>query len=188
MESQEHENKLAIGPKSLPKGDPRARMTGKLEVYAYALKIQGYGEFPVLNSSKGWWLDSAKLGKMIDAWKLDCTDEEALFYADVSKKEYEYFRGLHPEISEVKRACKENLGLHARQHFAQRVMAGEEVAVNTYLRKKHKAEFAGQLNLADQNGVKKDNAIVFVDFGESEVIKTEPYEEPKPLPEHAEGQ
>lgn len=188
MESQEHENKPAIGPRSLKKGDPRARQTGKLEVYAYALTDASFGEFHVLNSANGWWLDRWKLEKLIDSLKLDCTIKEACFYAGITPWQWRTFMELHPEFAQIVEICRENLGLHARRHFAKRVMEGDDAAVMTYLRKKHKAEFAGQMALSNPDGtpMKRDNAIVFVDFGE--VVKTEPYDPHKENVERVDAQ
>ncbi len=180
MEPQKNtttEPKKAIGPRSLRKDVTQRKNTGSLEVYAYALKVQGFGEFHVLSSANAWWTDIRKVEKLIDAWKLECTDEQAWFYADISKGQYDYFRELHPQLSYVKQACKQNLGLYARQHFAKRVIRGDDDAVMTYLKKNHKAEFAGQLDVTS-GGEKLNttNAIVFVDF--SETVTTEPYVEP----------
>ena len=194
METQEHENKPAIGPKSLKKGQaPKAKNNGELQVYAYTLKDPAFGEFFILNSANAWWLDNGKVQKLIDAFKLECTVKEACFYAGVSRHQWEYFIEKHPDFSVVIDACRQALGVYARQHFAKRVKEGDDGAVMTYLRKKHKQEFAGQLNLADPDGnpIQNQNAIVFVDF--SEEVTTEPYEEPraeepKQLPEHAESQ
>lgn len=181
MEPQKNtttETKKAIGPRSLKKDATQRKNTGSLEIYSYALTVQGFGKFHVLSSANAWWMDSRKVEKLIDAWKLECTDEQALFYADISSGQYQYFRELHPDLSLVKQACRQNLGLYARQHFAKRVIAGDDDAVMTYLKKTHKAEFAGQLDVTS-GGEKLNttNAIVFVDF--SETVTTEPYVNPE---------
>ena len=149
----------------------KKRQTGKLTVYAYTIKDAAFGSFKVLNTSNAWWKDRLKVDKLIDAYKFECTDKEACYYAGISLAQLEYFLKLHPEFYGIKDACNQALGLFARQHFAKRVKAGDDVAVMTYLKKKHKAEFAGQMDVTSGGKPMGSNTIVFVDFGE-------PIEEP----------
>lgn len=193
METQEHENKPAIGPRSLKKTDPRERQTGKLEIYAYSVKDPAFGEFFILNTANAWWSEKAKVVKLIDAYKLHCNDREARFYVGITEKQLRYFNELHPDFWQIKELCMQNLALHARQSVAKQIQSGDPEAGWRWLSKVNKDEFAGRVQLSNPDGspLQNQNAIVFVDF--SETVTTEPYEEPKAeesnqLPEHAESQ
>jgi hypothetical protein len=155
-----------VGPKALKKNDPRNKKRGELQLFAYTLKDRAFGEFHVKNSANAWWLDSLKVEKLFDAYKFECTDIQACVYAGISEENLRYFRENHEDFSRVKAACKQVLSLKARQTFGKWVENGDREATMTTLRKNHKQEFAGQLNLADPDGkpLQNQNAVVFVNF------------------------
>lgn len=171
MDTKVTTEKKAIGPRSLPKAITE-RQTGKVEVYAYTIKDAAFGEFNVLNTANAWWLDNLKVNKLIDAFKFDCSVGEAMYYAGITRGQWEYFNQLHPDFSGVEQAAREHLGLIARRNFAKRMENGDAAAVDMYLKKKHKLEFSNATIgvVPGQNGQPPQlpgrNAIVFVDFGE----------------------
>lgn len=171
----ENDTNLAI-KKRTKRSLPRAAngtLTGRRSEYAYTLTDPAYGEFPVQNSANAWWIDKVKVSKLLDAYKFECTDLEAISYAGISEEQLKYFAEIHPQFYRVKTACKQQIGVMARTHFAAAVHRGDPAAVMAYLRKKHKLEFAnanvtqklpGEL-LGGETAEENRNAIVFVDFG-----------------------
>lgn len=91
------------------------RMTGKKEPYAYTFKDPNLGELPILNSSNAWWLDAVKLNKLVDAYKFHATDDQACYYAGISKTQLLYFQELHPDFYRIKDAVKQDANLRARK-------------------------------------------------------------------------
>ena len=164
-------------------------MTGKQREYAYTLTDTAYGEFRVRNSFNAWWLDKLKVSKLLDAYKFECSDLEAIAYAGINVGQLRYFADQHPQFFAVKEACKQQIGIMARTHFAAAVHRGDPVAVMSYLRKKHKIEFASTnitqrlpgelLEKADAEDTR--NAIVFVDFGGGSDPDKEIYQEAQAL-------
>lgn len=160
MEEPQHtiDKPRARGRYSLPK-DKTQRQIGKVEVYAYTFKDPQVGSFPVLNSASGWWAEKingvmvgmVKLQKIFDAYKIDANDEEACFYAGISMEQLRYFKELHPDFYQVKRACGQNLGLIAKKAFAKQVENGEGAL--TYLRLKRKDEgYNPRIEVTGANG------------------------------------
>lgn len=155
-----------VGPKSLKKNDPRNGKKRELQLYAYTIKDKAFGEFQVKNSANAWWMDTTKVEKLLDAYKFECIDEEACVYAGITMRQLDYFKEQHPDFRGVKQACRRVLTLKARATFGKWVETGDREATMTTLRKNHKQEFAGQLNLADPDGkpLQNQNAVVFVNF------------------------
>ena len=96
----------------------------------------------VLNSDKeAWWVKedgTIKIQKLVDAYKIDANDDEAIFYAGITRGQLEYFQKLHPDFYVIKHLCKQNLGLIAKKAFSKQVERGE--AALAYLRLKRKDE------------------------------------------------
>lgn len=163
--SQDTEKKI-VGPKALKKNDPRNKKSGAIQLYAYTIKDAAFGEFHIKNSANAWWLDRIKVEKLLDAYKFECTDIQARVYAGISLGQFNYFKDQHPEFSDVKQHLLQVLSLKARATFGKWVENGDREATMTVLKKNHKQEFAGQLNLADPDGkpLQNQNAVVFVNF------------------------
>ena len=138
-------------PESQPKEKkPEDRQTGKKDKYAYTIKDKSFGEFKVLNSANAWWLDTTKVQKLIDAYKIDANDDEACFYAGISLRNLQYFKELHPQFLLVKHACSQNLGIIAKKNFAKNVEENRDGASLEYLRMKRKDE--GYSTRVEQTG------------------------------------
>lgn len=156
------------GKRSLPKSKKDYIQTVKNDLppgYAYRITDACFGEFLVLKTANAWWQDSTKVSKLIDAYKFECTDNEARFYAGISTRQLEYFNEVHPEFCGIKAICKEEMGLMARRNFYERVKKGDVVTVDKYLGKKHKKEFLGAPEEVPRLH-NYNNSIVFVDFSE----------------------
>lgn len=74
---------------------------------AYTIKDAYFPDFHIRKSANAWWMDSGKVGNLIDAFKNGHTVKACLIYAGISQGQWEYFYETHPEFSEVKRGCEE---------------------------------------------------------------------------------
>lgn len=108
-------NRRVKGRRSAPKAENR--QTGQDEPYAYTFKDPNIGTMPVLNSANAWWLDATKLQMLISAYKFHATDDQACYYAGISRKQLEYFQNLHPDFYGIKHACKQDANLRARKRI-----------------------------------------------------------------------
>lgn len=158
-EETPQEKRIVVGKRSLPKTQS-LKKTG-VQMYAYSITDNGFDELFVKNSANAWWMDKGKVQKLIDAYKIDCIDEEAVVHAGISMNKLRYFREQHPEFSLVKQACLNALGIKARTRLALEIEKNANAAY-LYLEKKD----ARQEKKAEDNKEVKPNAVVFVDFGE----------------------
>jgi hypothetical protein len=152
-------SKKVVGKRSLPKNAPRP--TGEVELYAGELKDKQVGNLKLKYTDNAWWADIRKVEKLVDALKIQCTIEEAIVYAGISRHQYYYFLEHHPDFSYIKEACEKILVLKARQNVASKIEADANASyafLQDYERKK-------ALRDAENRPV-KPNAVQFVDFGE----------------------
>jgi hypothetical protein len=148
-------NRTVKGRRSLPKADERRVALQGHDPYAYTFSDSNLGELKVLNSENGWWVGDEgrqKVQRLIEAWKIDGTDDDAMFYAGVSRGQLEYFQKLHPGVYVIKHLCKQYLGLHAKKKYAEAVISDAGAAV-AYLRMKRKDEgYTERSEIAGANG------------------------------------
>lgn len=119
---------------------PEERVTGKENPYAYTIKDVAFGEFKVLNTANAWWIDRAKVQRLIDAYKIDANNEEACAYSGITITQLKYFQTLHQEFYTIKDACRQLLGLQAKQALATKVKSG--VSAEWYLERRRKDEYS----------------------------------------------
>lgn len=124
--------------------DPYTRITGKKdEPYAYTFREKELGiELDVLNSANGWWIGQSgqvKLQQLVDAYKIDLNDDEAVVYAGISEEQYRHFLDLHPYFYRVKHRAKQTLAILAKKRLAEQVKSGEAALI--YLRAKRRHEY-----------------------------------------------
>lgn len=159
-----------VGKRSLPKTAPRRG--GAVQVYAYEIKDKAVGNFLVQYSANAWWMETGKVEKLIDAFKIGCEIDEACVFAGISINQYEYFVKVHPEFYGIKRAAKAMLDLAARNTLAEEIKRNPGAAYTHLQKKEARKEKARQKReelekkQAEENKAVKPNAIVFVDFGE----------------------
>lgn len=171
------------GRRSAPKSEER--MTGKNDPYAYIFKDPTLGELKVLNSSNAWWLDSVKLQKLIDSYKLYATDDQACFYAGITTNQLEYFQKLHPDFYGIKHACKQYPNLSAKKKVVGDIEKSTETA-KWWLERTEKDTFSTRQEQTAKDGqplFPQGNVIKFEDFGEGKKEPPKPAEKPKPEPE-----
>lgn len=158
------EIKTEVAP--VPTKNPEERQTGKEEVYAYTLREPAFGELQILNSANAWWLDRLKVQKLIDAYKIDATDEQAMFYAGISKGQFEYFKKLHPDFSGVKEACGQHLGLLAKMAIAKEIEHNQEGRPSWYLERIEKNRYSTR---TEHTGADGKNLIPLSEEQESKI-------------------
>lgn len=81
------------------------------------------------------------LGKLKEAFLLDCTDEEACLFADISPSTLYEYQELNPEFSEKKKAWKQHPFLTARKTLIRAIKKSPQYALE-YLKRKKKDEFS----------------------------------------------
>lgn len=82
---------------------------------AYAIVDPAFNDFHVRASANAWWMDSGKVHKLIDAYKMNMTDFRACVYAGISKDQLAYFKLQHPDFSSVKERARETATIIAHQ-------------------------------------------------------------------------
>lgn len=82
-------------------------------------------------------LNSLTVKKLEEAFALGCTDEEACFYADISKVTLYKYQDKHPEFINRKEALKLRPVLQARQNVVQNLKTDVKNA-QWYLERKTK--------------------------------------------------
>lgn len=137
------------GKRSYKKGVDRK--TGKDEEYAYTFKDSQVGSMKVLNTANAWWLDAVKIHKLVDAYKFYATNEQACFYAGISRDQLEYFQKLHRDFYGIKHACKQNPGLLAKKRLVLEIEKNSEIA-KWFLERTEKETFSSRVEQTGANG------------------------------------
>jgi hypothetical protein len=97
-------------------------------------------------------LENDMVAKLIEAFKLDCTVEEACSYAKINKTTYYRHLEKNPEFSNEIEAARQYLKLLARQTVAKGINAGDESTAKWYLERKLKSEFAARTETTGAEG------------------------------------
>jgi len=145
---KEKEKKIIKGRRSGKKIDLGDRQTGKESEFAYVIKDKAFPDFYVLNTANGWWSDMGKVQRLIDAYKIDANDDEACVYAGISIEQLRYFKDLHNDFSQVKRACYQIQGIKAKKALAEKVQFNPE----WYLTRKRKEEYSPRQEITGGDG------------------------------------
>lgn len=143
------------------------RQTGRTSPYAYEIKDINFGALQVLNTANGWWLDRSKVQRLIDSFKIGCTDEEACLYAGITVNTLKYFLQLHPEFYAIKKQLKDYPLLVARKTVVSALEKDPNLAMQ-YLTKKKKDEFGNNVDVTSGGQQIGGNQIQFVDFHDTE--------------------
>lgn len=164
---------------------PGKTFHGRPAFYAYNI-VQPDLPAPIkIQNGKGWWMNKTKVEKLIDAYRMDCSNREAAHYAGITVNQLNTFLNTHPDFKDIIAHCKEELGLYARKAVAKSIKVDQSVQRSwDYLTKKHKREFADQHDVTSGGQALQpgSNAIVFMDFSkpgqrEPEVIGGEDFRE-----------
>jgi len=91
------------------------------------------------------------LGKLREAFLMDCSDEEACLFAKISPDTLYEYQKKHPEYAEEKRLMKQNPFLVARRSVLNTMERDGELALK-YLERKKKLEFSLRQELTGENG------------------------------------
>ena len=160
-EPTQNKIKKPKGKRSLKKTDKHPEKTQ----YAYTITDKFWGELKVKKSFNAWWLDRRKVERLVEVYKLDPTFEEALYYAGISRGQYDYFVEQHPEFSVIKEVLRQNPILVARQTI-NKALETDVGNAWKYLSRKRKTEFGANLDLTSggEKIVPPPNNMIFVDF------------------------
>jgi len=82
---------------------------------AYTISDPIFGDFSPQVSANAWWMERNKLQNLVNAFKYDCTYEEACISAGILLHNLKYFLSIHPEFYTVIEACRQVPNLKARQ-------------------------------------------------------------------------
>jgi hypothetical protein len=118
----------------------------KKDPYAYTITDKVFGEFKAVNTDNAWWLSSAKVEALINAYKYGCRNEEAWISAGISDDQFYYFTDKHPEFYGIIKACKEIPNLKARQTVVTQIATDGNLAFK-YLERKLPEEFGAKNNI-----------------------------------------
>lgn len=136
---------------------------------AYTIKDVCFGGFDVLNSANAWWLEKGKVEALIQAYKWDCPDEEAMTNAGISIDQLNYFKEKHPNFYQIKLRCKEIPTLRARGTVINSLDNPDHAF--KYLEKKRKKEFGNALDLT--TGGEKITALTEIQTATKEILNGE---------------
>ena len=89
--------------------------------------------------------------KLEEAFLLGCTDEEACFYADISKQTLYNYQDKYPDFVDRKEALKQNPFFVARTSLINGIKGDPELALK-YLERKKKDEFSTRNELVGKDG------------------------------------
>lgn len=163
MEDPQQQIKKPKGKRGAKKADPRPEKNP----YAYVITDKFFGVLKVKKSFNAWWLDRAKVERLIEVYKLDATNEEAIFYAGISSEQLKYFMEQHPEFYAIKDALKQQPILTARRTVNNALKTDINNAWR-YLERKRKHEFGPNLDVTSGGDkLPAGNQIQFVNFGEN---------------------
>lgn len=122
---------------------PNSQGRGKLaniDDTIYTITDTNFEDLPVRNTANGWWLSRTKVESLINAFKMDCTIEEACSLAGISNRQYKHFLEVHPNFCDVVAACRLIPTYTARMEVVTGIAGDKEFALK-YLERKKKDEF-----------------------------------------------
>lgn len=91
------------------------------------------------------------LNKLRDAFLIGCTDDEAAFYANISRTTLYEHQKNNPEFTDWKDQLKQNPFLMARQTIVRNLQHDPDLALK-YMERKRKKEFSPSATLNVENG------------------------------------
>lgn len=97
--------------------------------------------------------------KLEAAFSLDCTDEEACFYGDISTSALYEYQKKHPEFLERKKRFKQRPVFAARKSVVEALSESPTLALQ-YLERKRKSEFAVRSEFTGEDGKKLEGVII----------------------------
>lgn len=102
------------------------------------------------------------VNKLEYAFALGCTDEEACFYADISKQTLYNYQDKHPGFVDRKEALKSRPIFVARETLLRGLARDPDLALKMLERKK-KDEFSLRSELTGKDGDKLEGLVVIKD-------------------------
>jgi len=139
---------LSVGDKKEVRTGQNSGKSNKVatEPIAYVIQDAFFPDLEVKNTANAWWVDKAKVDRLISAFKIDATVGEARVFAGISPKQYEYFKDCHPTFEIIIANCRELPVLNARTRVAKGVKESYANAMD-YLKRKKRDEFGDRAEM-----------------------------------------
>jgi len=103
------------------------------------------------NAGRPTIMTDLTLKKLNEAFAFGCTDEEACYYAEISKQTLYNYQKDHPEFVDQKEALKQRPILLARQEVIKGLEGNPELALK-FLERKKKDEFSLRSEFTGKDG------------------------------------
>ncbi len=103
------------------------------------------------NAGRPTIMTDLTLKKLNEAFAFGCTDEEACYYAEISKQTLYNYQKDHPEFVDQKEALKQRPILLARQEVINGIKGNPELALK-FLERKKKDEFSLRSEFTGRDG------------------------------------
>jgi len=103
------------------------------------------------NAGRPTIMTDLTLKKLNEAFAFGCTDEEACYYAEISKQTLYNYQKDHPEFVDQKEALKQRPILLARQEVINGIKGNPELALK-FLERKKKDEFSLRSEFTGKDG------------------------------------
>ncbi|MEM9336631.1 MAG: hypothetical protein AAGA35_02145 [Patescibacteria group bacterium] len=129
----------------------------------YVIKNDLFPDFCVQFTYNGWWIDRAKVEKLIEGFRAELNDIEACGYAGISEQDLHYFIKIHPEFSKIRKACKCELSIRAKLALKANI----DTKYQWYLERRRKDEYNTRIETTGAHGAPlqpSDNTFVLVDM------------------------
>lgn len=128
----------------------REEMVNKLKDTELYKKVEADQEAKNPLGGRPIIVDTAVLQKLYEAFIIGASDEEACFWANISKSTLYNFQNKYPEFLELKEQWKENPVMKARNTIFKNL--NNPMTASWYLERKKKTEFAIRSELTGANG------------------------------------
>lgn len=96
--------------------------------------------------------------KLDDAFLLGCTDEEACFYAEISKQTLYNYQDANPEYVDRKERLKQNPFFKARQSILSGITDSADIALK-FMERKKKDEFGTKQNIEHSGNISIESVL-----------------------------
>lgn len=116
------------------------------EEVAYTIKDQYFGELNIVKSSYAWWMDSGKVERLIENFKLGYNIAESIALIGISRDQYYYFLEKHPGFSYVKEQCEVIFRTILKKGLLNHVKKGDKHVLMWYAERKMPEEFGKQVS------------------------------------------
>jgi hypothetical protein len=119
----------------------KRRYTKRTPHITYSITLPNGEVIDIMESANAWWMDRGKVERLIAAYGIDCSVQEACAYAGVTARQYKYFNEIHPEFKEVRETMKSLSTIKARKAIMRGIEEGGFWEAMKFLEKALPEEF-----------------------------------------------